>query len=123
MLDVYARACAYDFRHYTSYLFLSWLLIRQIGSRQIGTSFCLVTVIYIYVKHAKLRPGHYFFAGPASFRCVRFITRQHDEITAATAGLAAERVALHFLRVGGGTCLSRCCRRPGAFDDPRWSLG
>ena len=55
-----ARLCLWLSPSY--YLFLSWLLIRQIGSRQIGTSFCLVTVIYIYVKHAKLAtPRTLFF--------------------------------------------------------------
>jgi hypothetical protein len=68
--------------------------------RQPGANFCLVTIIYIYVKHAKLRPGNYFFGG-ARFIVYDTLVSNTMKQTATAAGLAAERVALHSLRVGG----------------------
>jgi len=68
--------------------------------RQKNSSFCLVTVIYIYVKHAGLRPGDYFFAGP---RFIVHSTLVSNTMKAAAfaAGLSPARTGLHSLRVGG----------------------
>lgn len=68
--------------------------------RQPGANFCLVTVVYRYVKEARLRPGDYFFGGPR-FIVYDSLVANTMKQTAAVAGLDAARVALHSLRVGG----------------------
>jgi len=68
--------------------------------RLVGGQFCLVTVIYIYVKHAGLRSGDYFFAGPR-FIVYNKLVANTMKMTAKAAGLNPDRVALHSLRVGG----------------------
>lgn len=68
--------------------------------RQANGQFCLVTVIYIYVKFADLRPGDYFFAGP-KFIVHATLLANTMRLTAQVAGLSSDRVALHSLRVGG----------------------
>ena len=68
--------------------------------RQPGANFCLVTVVYRYVREAKLRPGDYFFGGPR-FTVYDSLVANTMKKTAAAAGLDAARVALHSLRVGG----------------------
>jgi hypothetical protein len=68
--------------------------------RQPGSAFCLVTVIYIYVKRANLCQGNYFFG--SSLFCVNSsIVAATMKKTALAAGLSADRVMLHSLRVGG----------------------
>lgn len=68
--------------------------------RQKNSSFCLVTVIYIYVKHAGLRPGDFFFAGPR-FIVDSTLVSNTMKAAAFAAGLSPARIGLHSLRVGG----------------------
>lgn len=68
--------------------------------RQLGGRFCLVTVIFIYIKNADLRSGDYFFAGLKVIVHSKLVANTM-KATAQVAGLSPERVALHSLRVGG----------------------
>lgn len=68
--------------------------------RQKGAGFCLVTTIYIYVLHAGLRPGDYFFAGP-KFVVSSSILSYTMKAASEAAGLSPDRATLHSLRVGG----------------------
>ena len=68
--------------------------------RQKGAGFCLVTVIYVYVRQANLRPVDYFFAGPRFVVDSKLLSNTM-KATALAAGLTPARATLHSLRVGG----------------------
>jgi hypothetical protein len=68
--------------------------------RQPGTAFCLVSVIYSYVIRATLIQRNYFFDS-TSFRVDSKVVSTTMKKTAVAAGLPADRVMLHSLRVGG----------------------
>jgi hypothetical protein len=58
----------------------------------------------IYVKHAGLRPGDYFFAGPR-FIVDSTLVSNTMKAAAFAAGLSPARTGLHSLRVGGSVSL------------------
>lgn len=68
--------------------------------RQPGSPICLVTIIYEYVMEARLNSGSYFFASSSFIVSATLVTNTMKS-TSAIAGLPADRVGLHSLRVGG----------------------
>jgi hypothetical protein len=58
----------------------------------------------IYVKHAGLRPGDYFFAGPR-FIVDSTLVSNTMKAAAFAAGSSPARTGLHSLRVGGSVSL------------------